>query len=147
MLSEAEGVDSFLRYEDGCYVLNKLDNTDWWNPPNLVILRLQVAPSLRSDRCAQVTTTQSLQITKSGMTNYYIVCPKNLRILRVPPFTENTTIANEMHDLSAREVPRCRFPIAAIDNVENSCRDTVVYRKWKKCSAFFCFCDSWKFWW
>ena len=67
------------------------------------------------------------------------MCPKNLRtyILRVPPFTENygeyevaNVITKEMHDLSARtKFPNARFPIAAIDNVENSCRDTVYLPK------------------
>ena len=59
-------------------------------------------------------------------------------------------ITNEMHDLSSHKVPRCTFPIAAIDNVENICQDTVCLPKNRKgaLKLFFSNSDSdWKFWW
>ena len=67
------------------------------------------------------------------------MCPKNLRILRVPTFTENdeeclvaNTIVNEVYNLSAcAKFTECTFQIAAIDNVEIVAEIQFVYRNRK----------------
>ena len=63
---------------------------------------------------------------------YYIVCPKNLHILRLPEYTKLSTQSRmkcKIYPLA--QVPQCKFPIAAIDNVEKVAEKQFVYKKKK----------------